>query len=77
MGRLAAFHWLTSGTERRNSGLTVLTSDGEAYVPASGVTPCLGASFSAEEDRDIGSDTAEMFFLIDIKADAQADQQND
>jgi hypothetical protein len=46
-------------------------------VAASGVTACLRASFSAEDDCDVGSDAAKVFLLIHVEADAEADEKND
>jgi hypothetical protein len=51
--------------------------DGEANVAACSVSSCLCAGLSAEEDGDVGSDAAEVLFLIHIETDAEADQQND
>ena len=51
--------------------------DREANVAAGGVSACLCAGLSAEEDGDVGADAAQMLLLIHVEADAETYQQND
>ena len=51
--------------------------DGEANVAACGVSSCLCAGLSAEEDSDVGADAAEMLLLVQVETDAEAHEQND
>ena len=52
-------------------------ADSEADVASSGVASGLGAGLAAEEDGDVSANAAEALLLIEIEADAEADEHDD